>query len=284
MDRILLYYKRSGYDQLFFRGRRSFRGSLKAPLLRRFEEAHHRHYETLAEVQRVLVAEGLCVHKVCRGRRVDFRAYPLVVTVGGDGTFLDAARELTRQWILGVNSAPRWSVGRFCAARAETFALLIRRVLSGRVEPRPLHRLKVRVRGGGEAVRVLNDLLFCHRNPAAMSRYRLGIGGDREEQRSSGIWIATAAGSTGAIRSAGGRKLPLSSRGIQYRPRELYETPGHRHRLRGGVLDEDGRIEVTSYMRHGMVFVDGHHVQIPMPFGATVIVASSRHPLQAVGL
>ena len=55
---------------------------------------------------------------------------------------------------------------------------------------------------------VLNDILICHHNPGAMSRYYLTVGRVREEQRSSGVWIATAAGSSGGLHSAGGKVLP----------------------------------------------------------------------------
>ena len=69
---------------------------------------------------------------------------------------------------------------------------------------------------------VLNDILVCHHNPGAMSRYFLTVEGTREEQRSSGVWIATAAGSSGGLHSAGGKVLTQKSKEFQYRPRELY--------------------------------------------------------------
>src|SRR4029434_11165662 len=62
----------------------------------------------------------------------------------------------------------------------------------------------------------LNDLLVAHANPAAMTSYTIQLGTISEPQRSSGLWIATAAGSTAAIRAAGGRMLPLRSRKLQY--------------------------------------------------------------------
>ena len=61
-------------------------------------------------------------------------------------------------------------------------------------------------------------MIFSSRmpTPAAMTSYTLDIGSVSEPQRSSGLWIATAAGSTAAIRAAGGCILPLRSRKLQY--------------------------------------------------------------------
>ena len=47
-----------------------------------------------------------------------------------------------------------------------------------------------------KTVAVINDVLIAHKNPAATSRYLLELNKTKEEQRSSGIWIATPMGST----------------------------------------------------------------------------------------
>ena len=78
----------------------------------------------------------------------------------------------------------------------------------------------MRVELNGESLhdRVLNEALFCHASPAATSRYILRVaradGAEPdvladEEQKSSGLWVGPAAGSTAAQRSAGGSVLPL---------------------------------------------------------------------------
>jgi len=48
-----------------------------------------------------------------------------------------------------------------------------------------------------------------------VSRYYLKIGNLREEQRDSGLWISTAAGSSGAIRSAGGKLFKNEEKKMQ---------------------------------------------------------------------
>src|SRR5690606_9231413 len=117
--------------------------------------------------------------------------------------------------ILGVNSAPNHSIGFFCAARRGNIGRLLNQALSGELPATKLTRMKVEVDGRRISNRVLNEALFCHEIPAATSRYILRYSGQREEQRSSGVWVGTAAGSTGALRSAGGRVLPLLSQSLQ---------------------------------------------------------------------
>ena len=86
------------------------------------------------------------------------------------------------------------------------------------LHPTPVTRLAIDLEGR-RLQPALNDVLVAHVQPAATSRYRLTLGRRSEEHRSSGLWVATAAGSTAGIRSAGGRPMPLTSRRIQFRAR-----------------------------------------------------------------
>ena len=52
-------------------------------------------------------------------------------------------------------------------------------------------------------VPVLNDALLVTDCPAATAKYVIQNEGRAQKQFSSGVWISTAAGSTGAIHSAG---------------------------------------------------------------------------------
>src|SRR6185436_3893799 len=105
------------------------------------------------------------------------------------------------------------------------------RALEGKLRPSLLSRMRVSLNGKTLHARVLNEALFCHASPAATSRYILGLNRKgkatgKEDQRSSGIWIGPAAGSTAAQRSSGGKILPLTSKHIQYVVREPYTPAG----------------------------------------------------------
>jgi NAD+ kinase len=144
--------------------------------------------------------------------------------------------------------------------------------------------LRVRLNGRIYPANILNDILICNKNPAAMSHYYLIIDGCREEQRSSGMWIATSAGSTGAIHSAGGKILPLTSDKFQYMPRELCGKIGKSCHFLGGVIPGTQILNLTSLMNAGMIYIDGAHVKIPFPFGTKISIAKSPYPLRMIRL
>ena len=213
------------------------------------------------------------------------KRYRLVVSVGGDGTFLQASRSIGRTPILGVNSDPQRSEAVFCAANRKTFPGLCRLALQGRLPELRLFRLRIALNGEELAHRALNDVLVVHDDPATMSRYRLHIGGREEFQKSSGLWVSTAAGSSSAVLASGGRRLPWSARRFQYRPREIYRGRLSRCRLTGGILAPPARLRVTWLMRRGSAFVDGPHVKMPLRFADRLdIRLSLADPLRVLGL
>ena len=224
------------------------------------------------------------------------RPYHLVVSVGGDGTFLEAARSigfskngLRRQArtipLLGVNADPSRSEAVFCAATRHTFATLVCRALQGRLPEMRLYRLRFALNGKRLDHRALNDVLIVHDDPATMSRYRLQIGDREETQKSSGLWISTAAGSSSAIRAAGGDRLPWPAKRFQYRPRELYRGRLSHNQLRGGMLSARTPLRVTWLMRRGSACIDGPHLKIPLQFADRLeIRLSLTDPIRVLGL
>ena len=274
--RVLLLYKRSS----FLSNRKA---ASRLSIDRRFRQNHLNHYASLAVVEDVLKRRELSYRKRCRGKDIDYASFDLVVSVGGDGTFLEAARNLGRhQIILGVNSDPAWSVGQFCACDSVGFEKILLKMLKGSSRIKRLYKLRVVIGPTGKnRVDCLNDILVCHANPAAMSRYEMRLNGVTEEQRSSGIWFSTAAGSTGAILSAGGKTMPIESRVIQYRPRELYHVNGH-YRFQGGSFRPGTAAVVISRMAYGRIFVDGAHIRLPFTYGQKVRISSSPEFVRAI--
>ncbi len=286
-QRVLLFYKKSAYKIYFLERKSAWFGkqtSFPAREMTYFKAAHATHYRTLAFVEDVLRRAGVRYHKLCRGRKINGSLYDLVITVGGDGTFLEAARAMKGQWILGVNSDPKHSVGRFCGADRGTFAQKFDKVLSGdfKIKLLPRISLTLHYQRRRNKINVLNDILICHRNPAAISRYYLTVNGKREEQRGSGLWIATAAGSSGAVRSAGGRIIAQQSPAIQYQPRELYDDFHRDYHYTGGVLSLKRVIVVESLMRNGAIYIDGAHLNYAFVFGDQAILRRSSSPIQSI--
>ncbi|HOW36471.1 MAG TPA: NAD(+)/NADH kinase [Candidatus Omnitrophota bacterium] len=281
----LILCKKSFYQIYFLRRRNSSVKEflrIETSTQTDFKKSHEEHYRALAEVQRVMRARGIRFKIRYRGQKIDYTPFDFVISVGGDGTFLEAARHIGKQIILGVNSDPKRSVGRFCSTDRKGFSKALASVLSGRCKISSLNRIRLKLNNTGRTANVLNDILVCHKNPAAMSRYCFTINGVKEEQRSSGLWIATAAGSSGAIHSAGGKLIPRDSKLIQYMPRELFQSHGIKCCLKGDVLMLRQPMIVRSMMRSGVIYVDGAHLKFSFGFGDIVSISLSKEPLRVI--
>jgi NAD+ kinase len=250
-----------------------------------WQSGHREHSRTVEEVERVLDRLGVSVMWVRRAQAM-FEApeAELVIVVGGDGTLLAASHSVADVPVLGVNSAPGLSVGFFSGARREDFAKKVSLALEGKLPSVTLTRMAVQVNGRLRSRRVLNEALYCHTSPAATSRYELRHGSRREEQRSSGFWIGPAAGSTAALRAAGGKVLPLDSTALQLVAREPYVMFGRRYKLLKLLIKEDERIVAKSKMDEASLFLDGPIRQIPIQLGDEVSFFTSDEPLKVLGL
>ncbi len=286
-SRILVVYKKSAYQlHVVERRDRHLRALLQArhPEARDLLVAHRVHQRTLEAVIQAVRDLGVRFDVVYRGELRSAARYDLVVSVGGDGTLLQASHLVDGVPVVGVNSDPTRSEAVFCAATRQSVRRILRRAVEGQLGGAALTRLQLRLNGRLLKPFVLNDVLIVHDNPATMSRYHLKLGARREDQKSSGLWVATAAGSSSAILAAGGRRLAWDARRFQYRPRELYEGRLHRYRLTGGVLPLDAVVEVTWLMREGAAFIDGPHIRHPLRFGDRLRVeVARRHPLIVLG-
>ena len=249
-------------------------------MARRYTAAHEAHTYTLERVKQALSSAKVPFRTCYRARLAekDTRGR-LVVTVGGDGTLLDASHRITDAAVLGVNSDPERSVGFLCAARADTFGSILDAVLSGALGPTQVARLTGTVDGVPLRFSVLNEVLLAHRNPAATTRYRIRVGARSEMQKSSGIWLSAPAGSTAAIASAGGVVQALDDRRMQVRVREPYIADGDIPELLSFFVAPEGEVSITSRMREGVLYLDGPHQRVAFPIGAELVLHPRGAPL-----
>lgn len=221
---------------------------------------HEQHLQSLAQVKEALTVRGIAFDVVNReGSQNISKDVDLIVTVGGDGTFLHSARESCGIPILGVNSAKPSSLGHFCLADGDSFAAVLDEVISGKLRWYRLARLQLEIDGEILPVSVLNEVLIHDISPAGTCRYILSIGDAKEVQRSSGMYVSTASGSTAVTRSAGGKILPITQRQFQYLVREPGMRPDEDWQLLGGVLSPHTEVRVISQMSDGRLYVDGKY-------------------------
>ncbi|XP_075506463.1 putative NADH kinase isoform X3 [Primulina tabacum] len=204
----------------------------------------------------------------------------LVITVGGDGTLLQASHFMDdRIPVLGVNSDPTRpeeleqlneefdatrSTGYLCASTANNFEQILDEILENLCEPSELARMAISINSKLIPTSALNDVLLAHPCPATVSRFSF---------RSSGFRVSTAAGSTAAMLSAGGSAMPILSNDLQYIVREPI-SPVVLSLLLHGHVKFDERLEVTWFCREGLVYIDGSHLVHPVGHGDVIKLSS----------
>ena len=285
--RVLVIYKRTTFQR--FRGGESTR--IQALLdqghrsVASLLEAHEAHLATLERTKEVLKHLGVDARFRHSYTPEPDDAWDLVVTLGGDGTLLWASHLVGPETpMLAINSAPRTSVGYFCAGDSGQVGELIEAGLAGDMPATKLSRMQVSVDGELVHTRVLNDVLFCHECPAATTRYLLKRGDLEESQMSSGLWAGPAAGSTAAVRSAGGRVLPIGSQKLQFVVREPYHRGDARLQLQKGVLAADEELTLVSLIREGQLYFDGANRVQAVDIGSEVTFSRSPETLHLLGL
>jgi NAD+ kinase len=280
--RLLVVYKMSQLD--LYRAHEpssiAYLRTHERELLERFQYAHEANAQAIARVRETINSLGFEASYVYRADHESGREYDLVVSVGGDGTLLDVSHCVRKTPMLGVNSSPDMSVGHFCATDADGFEATLNRWVSGDIFIARLNRLQVSVNGKQIPTPVLNEMLYAHTVPGGVSRYVLRCGNVEEVQKSSGIWIATAAGSTAAIRSAGGTIMEAEDTRLQYIVREPYQWAGTYSLLQGM---SEVPLEIMSKMRTAALYLDGHRHQIEISLGSRVVVATHPNPLNLLG-
>lgn len=230
------------------------------------------------------------------GRGLDLSETPvdLMIALGGDGTFLRAARLTvgTQTPVLGVNLG---RLGFLTAFPDERLEEGLDEVIGGGAFLEQRYRLHARIEADGQLVGesfyALNDVVVHTQGAARVTPISIEIGEGPDIETpgafepvgsfaADGVIVSTPTGSTAYSMSAGGPIIqpevdasvvtPICPHSLAVRP---LVVPGHRT-LRVGSLDQDGRHQVT---------VDGQVVHAVAP-GEHVVVGRDPRPISLVRL
>src|SRR5215510_9154592 len=134
VTRALVVYKKSYYELYGYNEREGRFAALQAhrqtiiePMLR----SHEENQRTLEAVHTAFEAVGIPYDCLYRGELSSVAGYDLLLSVGGDGTFLEVARYALDTPVLGVNSDPERSTAFFCAANRSTIRSHLEALLTG---------------------------------------------------------------------------------------------------------------------------------------------------------
>ena len=209
-----------------------------------------------------------------------------MLVVGQDGLVANAAKYLTGQLVVGVD--PGGGTGALARTRPERAAALVRDLARGR-EPRAEEISMVRAEADdGQELTALNEV-FLGDVGHQSARYLLSAPGGREHQCSSGVVVATGAGSTGWAASLahdrGGRVLPAPGESrLAWFVREAWPSPATGASLTDGLLADGERLVLTVASERLVVFGDGIETdRCELTWGQDVAVGLSPRRLRLVG-
>jgi len=199
----------------------------------------------------------------------------LLVTLGGDGSILRAARAAAPYGtpILGVNLG---RVGFLTEAEPETWQEVLARVLAGDYWVEERMMLRVVVHRSGEALgqaEALNDVVVGRGAQARVVHLRTEVdGGHLATYVADGLIVATPTGSTAYALAAGGPILPPQLRNVL-----LVPVAPHLSMARPIVLSEGVTVRIAVTAGQAAVLTVDGEVQAELESGDEVMVDVSPH-------
>ncbi|MCM1337820.1 MAG: NAD(+)/NADH kinase [Candidatus Amulumruptor caecigallinarius] len=241
-------------------------------LITRLLSALHAHGAELtihAKLHDYLTGELGRLHVPCL--RADGRMAPdteLVISIGGDGTFLNTARwvgELQTP-ILGVNTG---HLGYLAACSISESIAHVPAIVAGRyaIEDRSM----LCVRTGACHITwpyALNEVAILKKDTSSMLRITTAVNGlELAEYRADGLIISTPTGSSGYNLSVGGPILQPSTPALVIAP-----IAPHSLSMRPVVLDDRSTIATVTDTRADsfLLALDGHSTIMPVGSAVTI--------------
>lgn len=165
-----------------------------------YEQEHEHYYQALSQLRQSL-QPLLKLHTIERSFLPNylFVNTDLVVTIGIDGLVVNTAKYLTGQPLVAVNPDPRSIDGVLLPFNVQTAAAGVKKLLAGQQHIRPITMTEAKL-NDGQRLLAFNDL-FIGRQDHISSRYKIQANGRSENHSSSGLIVATGAGSTGWLSS-----------------------------------------------------------------------------------
>jgi len=257
-------------------------------------------YRQSADVVRRSIELGLKVQEIDRGLVPTFTFLPkdLVVTLGQDGLVANTAKYVGRQPVIAVNPDPERFDGILLPFLPGQTGRALEEVISGKCRIRSVTLAEARL-SDGQRLLAFNDL-FLGAQTHVSARYRIRWAKAEEPQSSSGVLVATGAGSTGWISSvfnmasgvaalAGGdsvkpMRLDWEDQRLLFVVREPFVSRHSRANIVAGIVEQRQALELESLMPSGgVIFSDGVEADfLHFNSGSRVIVRAAAETAQLI--
>lgn len=240
-----------------------------------YEQEHSQYHTQTEQLEREL-RKLLKVHVIDREYLPNYLFTPqdLVVTIGVDGLVVNTAKYLSGQPIVAVNPDPAHIDGVLLPFDTPTAIRQLPRILEGQYETDAISMAEASL-NDGQRLLAFNDLFVGVENHTS-ARYELRHGQQQETQSSSGLIIATGAGSSGwlssffnftrgMLHSLGGpdtlqvgEQLPWDADTLTYIVREPFISKTSGAGMVFGHIRAGEVLEIESHMpEKGVIFSDG---------------------------
>ncbi|MBI4440635.1 hypothetical protein HY639_00560 [Candidatus Woesearchaeota archaeon] len=212
------------------------------------------------------------------------KCYDLVISFGGDNSFTYTSHFVGNAQLMGVNADPGRSVGALCPWT--DLEMIADHLEHGAYSTEQWPRLQATI-GNIALASATSEYFFGERLRKDMSRYVLVYRGREYEQKSSGIIIATGAGSTGWYDSAGryfypnGNQFAKTTQKAAFIIAEPYRYRRKPMPFAGDVLPGEELIIHSLHDAEGYASSDSWE-EYAFSRGKTAVIRLSHHPLQVI--
>lgn len=178
--------------------------------------------------------------------------YDLIISFGGDNHFQFVSHHIDDKPILGINSDPKRSEGALTSIKANEFKEYYNILLEGSFKIEEWTRLKVEIDDKEINELAISEIFIGEEKRFNMSRHIIKFNGGVEEQKGSGLLIATGTGSSGWYNSASrylfpdGNSFLKTLREARFILTEPYKGRLSPLKLINGCIKENEEIEIIS--------------------------------------
>ena len=239
-----------------------------------FEREHHTFYASLATIKTICNTH-LKYKEINRSflPTYIFTEKDVVVVIGQDGLVANTAKYVGGLPIIGINPDPKRYDGILLKHAPEDLNGILKNVIKGKFETKHVTMAKATLNDGQQLL-AFNDF-YIGADSHVSSRYSIAFNGKKEQQSSSGIIVATGAGSTGWLSSVFnmtnninaqlnttanpcGTTLNWNTNQLVFVVREPFLSKQSQTTIGYGIINATNTLKIESHMpTKGIIFSDG---------------------------
>ena len=245
------------------------------------KDLHNHLFKKINEIKQNFPGANFLAIEYSSIKKELFKDADLVLTLGGDGTFVKAAHLVDDSLILGINSNPETSEGALTSISINEIDRL-KNLKEERFEVIERQRAEVILNNRVLEEKAVNEVYIGVASQFHSSRYKIKFKNKEEEQRSSGIIVSTGTGSEAWFLSAGGKPFHYGNKKLGFIVREPYF--GKRifvPSLLNGEIFERDELNVESTRESGGIIAINDSVY-DFNTGDIVKIRISDKPLRAI--